>query len=39
MHQDNERSDTGKRVALLSFSRGTKIAASLLYRQQLREEG
>jgi hypothetical protein len=38
MHQDNERGGTVKWVALLGFSQGTKIAASLLYRQRLREE-
>jgi pimeloyl-ACP methyl ester carboxylesterase len=38
MHQDDERGGTGAWVALLGFSQGAKIAASLLYRQQLREE-
>jgi hypothetical protein len=38
MHQDNERGGSVKWVALLCFSQGNTIAASLLYRQQLREE-
>jgi hypothetical protein len=38
MQQDNERGGTGNWVALLGFSQGAKVAASLLYRQQVREE-
>jgi hypothetical protein len=38
MDQDNERGGSVEWVAVLCFSQGTKIAASLLYRQQLREE-
>jgi hypothetical protein len=37
-HQDNERGGTVKWVASLGFSQGTIIAASLVCRQQLREE-
>ncbi|KAI1630907.1 serine hydrolase FSH [Biscogniauxia mediterranea] len=38
MQQDDAQGATGEWVALLGFSQGAKVAASLLYRQQLREE-
>ncbi|KAI0597312.1 serine hydrolase FSH [Biscogniauxia sp. FL1348] len=38
MQEDDARGATGEWVALLGFSQGAKVAASLLYRQQLREE-
>ncbi|KAH7355892.1 serine hydrolase FSH [Pyrenochaeta sp. MPI-SDFR-AT-0127] len=38
MQHDNKCGGTGKWVALLGFSQGAKVAASLLYRQQVREE-
>jgi hypothetical protein len=38
MRQDNETGATGDWVAVLGFSQGAKIAASLLYRQQVYEE-
>jgi hypothetical protein len=38
MHQDIERVGTVKWVASLGFSQGTIVAASLVCRQQLREE-
>lgn len=38
MHYDNVAGATGEWVALLGFSQGAKISASLLYRQQAREE-
>ena len=38
MRQDDAQGATGKWVALLGFSQGAKVAASLLYRQQLRQE-
>ena len=38
MKHDDARGGTGEWVALLGFSQGAKIAASLLYRQQVREE-
>ena len=38
MIEDDEKGATGEWVGLLGFSQGAKLAASLLYRQQLREE-
>lgn len=38
MRQDDEAGATGEWVALLGFSQGAKICASLLYRQQVRVE-
>ncbi|KFX89969.1 hypothetical protein V495_02056 [Pseudogymnoascus sp. VKM F-4514 (FW-929)] len=38
MRYDNETGATGDWVAVLGFSQGAKIAASLLYRQQVYEE-
>lgn len=38
MRDDDALGATGPYVAVLGFSQGAKIAASLLYRQQLREE-
>ncbi|KAI1501369.1 serine hydrolase FSH [Biscogniauxia marginata] len=38
MQQDNARGATGEWVALLGFSQGAKVSASLLYRQQVQEE-
>jgi hypothetical protein len=38
MYQDDEYGAMGEWVALLGFSQGAKVAASLLYRQQIREE-
>jgi hypothetical protein len=38
MHEDDLKGGTGEWVALMGFSQGAKIAASLLYRQQVREE-
>jgi hypothetical protein len=38
MHQDSMSGATGEWVALLGFSQGAKVSASLLYRQQIREE-
>lgn len=38
MRQDDESGATGEWVALLGFSQGAKVSASLLYRQQVREE-
>ncbi|ROV93875.1 hypothetical protein VPNG_09528 [Cytospora leucostoma] len=37
MQQDDALGATGEWVAILGFSQGAKVAASLLYRQQLRE--
>ena len=36
MRQDDERGATGEWAALLGFSQGAKLSASLLYRQQVR---
>ncbi|EPE28835.1 alpha/beta-Hydrolase [Glarea lozoyensis ATCC 20868] len=36
--QDNELGGTGEWVALLGFSQGAKLCASLLYRQQVRAQ-
>ncbi|KAF2198500.1 hypothetical protein GQ43DRAFT_443287 [Delitschia confertaspora ATCC 74209] len=38
MQQDDAHGATGTWIALLGFSQGAKVAASLLYRQQVREE-
>jgi hypothetical protein len=38
MRQDNMLGATGEWIALLGFSQGAKISASLLYRQQIHEE-
>ncbi|MCJ1418838.1 hypothetical protein MMC32_005189 [Xylographa parallela] len=38
MLQDDVSGATGEWVALLGFSQGAKVSASLLYRQQVREE-
>jgi hypothetical protein len=38
MREDDEQGATGEWVAILGFSQGAKIAASILYRQQLREQ-
>ncbi|PFH59221.1 hypothetical protein XA68_12652 [Ophiocordyceps unilateralis] len=38
LRRDDARGATGECVALLGFSQGAKIAASLLYRQQLRDD-
>lgn len=38
MSQDDACGATGEFAALLGFSQGAKVAASLLYRQQVREE-
>ncbi|RDA95680.1 hypothetical protein CP533_1254 [Ophiocordyceps camponoti-saundersi (nom. inval.)] len=38
LRRDDLRGATGECVALLGFSQGAKMVASLLYRQQLREE-
>ncbi|KAI1871384.1 uncharacterized protein JN550_004378 [Neoarthrinium moseri] len=37
MHQDDKCGATGEWIALLGFSQGAKVSASLLYRQQVRE--
>ncbi len=38
IRRDDECGATGDWIALLGFSQGAKVSASLLYRQQLREE-
>lgn len=38
MNQDNAYGATGEWIALLGFSQGAKLSASLLYRQQCHEE-
>lgn len=38
MRQDDMLGATGEWIALLGFSQGAKVSASLLYRQQVREE-
>ncbi|RYP54697.1 hypothetical protein DL769_010302 [Monosporascus sp. CRB-8-3] len=38
MRQDDACGATGEWVALLGFSQGAKVSASVLYRQQIREE-
>ena len=38
MHADDQRGATGPWVALMGFSQGAKIAASILYSQQFREK-
>jgi len=38
MRQDDMSGATGEWVALLGFSQGAKLSASLLYRQQVHEE-
>lgn len=38
MDEDDDLGATGEWVAVLGFSQGAKVAASLLYRQQVREE-
>ncbi|MCJ1294401.1 hypothetical protein MMC34_005959 [Xylographa carneopallida] len=38
IRQDDMMGATGEWVALLGFSQGAKVSASLLYRQQVREE-
>jgi predicted esterase len=38
MRQDDILGATGEWIALLGFSQGAKVSASLLYRQQVREE-
>ena len=38
MEEDDQRGATGEWVALLGFSQGAKICASLLFRQQVRAE-
>lgn len=38
IRQDTQQGATGEWVAILGFSQGAKLCASLLYRQQVREE-